>query len=247
MLKKQAVANEIAASMRENLKPKSCPTTPDKIAEALDKLTLAAQLFDTIGRTKYASGVDAVIFNLQKKLITLANSEPSMPIEVKRVVDFAKQSEQLSRNEFKTFHGDYIPPDYKKSRVYAAEENGKWVVCDNYERIPLLLEYQKGYWTFRYINRDMRPIKISQKEAEANARLMFADAKDDQFIEPEIQLKEKDPSEGLLDSEFDDRFTDEPSSPMDEYEDMEYSEHERDYEEPKQYEPMPHPDDRWRD
>lgn len=68
MIKKQAVANEIVASMRENLKPKSCPTTPDKISEALDKLTLAAQLFDTIGRTKCADNVDEIIEKLASEL-----------------------------------------------------------------------------------------------------------------------------------------------------------------------------------
>lgn len=65
----KSASNEIAQLMLDEMNKNSrCPITPDKIAEALDHLTKAAQLFDTIGNEKYSDQVDELIAKLANEL-----------------------------------------------------------------------------------------------------------------------------------------------------------------------------------
>lgn len=53
MIKKEAGADELAALMKLNMKPRF-PTPEEKIASALDHLNIAAEAFDEAGNSKFA-------------------------------------------------------------------------------------------------------------------------------------------------------------------------------------------------
>jgi hypothetical protein len=88
------------------------------------------------------------------------------PYAVARVIVYAKRSASglgspLAERAVGVFH----------------KEDGTWEIADNFERFSdVILDFKDGQWTARRMYGDYPPKKISQQEAEANAKLMFTDA-----------------------------------------------------------------------
>ena len=67
ILKKEAVANELAAQMRSNMRPRII-TSEEKIVSVLEHLNSAAEAFEEAGNDKFAVLVTHILTNFANKL-----------------------------------------------------------------------------------------------------------------------------------------------------------------------------------
>lgn len=180
MFKQSNFEDEIYKSMEKQLVSKQVEDNYGfkRLAQATDYLNAAAEIFEQAGMTDRANEITEVLLDLSKKLSNKTANKNEMPPEVKRVVDFAQQSANMSLDPFLAKKAVYAS-NYANNEFASGQ---KWTVCDNYEKYSdILLEFENGQWSFRNMYGEAKPKLISQKEAEANAKLMFGDFADNKF------------------------------------------------------------------
>lgn len=85
MINKYAIADELAAQMKSNMRPVSA-TIEEKVAAVLDHLNQAAEAFDEAGNAKFATLVTNVVIKLANEF-----SSPEERAEMVEVGDWARR------------------------------------------------------------------------------------------------------------------------------------------------------------